>query len=254
LSDSADAGTWIVPFKGRNHSGSVQQNFLWRDGAKPVYIMDNHRAAMWCWLQEMEQDELLNLLHIDEHYDTLYANIDTWMKHLPPLDGISIEDYLSLQTNTGLGNTPLIRWDTYLSLFLERYRARLDHCIFATHKNGDAPRVKSARHPEIYELADNVSFWIGDVPGRWIVNVDLDYFFCEMAGEHKQMVSSEYLETLFAGVREQLSLGRIAVLTLCLTPDEDYTGGWAAAERMCQQICSIIGIEFALPPLESSAQ
>ncbi len=131
------------------------------------------------------------------------------------------------------------------TLFLERYGARLDHCIFATHKN--------ARHPKVYELDDNVSFCVGDKPGRWIVNVDLDYFFCEMAGEHKRMISSEYLETLFAGVREQLSQVRIAVLTLCLTPDETYTGVWAAAKRMCQQICSIIGIEFALPPPGASA-
>ena len=45
------AEEWLVPFKGRNTSGIYEQNFLWRDGA--VYVMDNHRAALWCWIQHL---------------------------------------------------------------------------------------------------------------------------------------------------------------------------------------------------------
>jgi hypothetical protein len=40
---------WIVPFKRRNYSGATHQNFLCRHGN--VFVMDNHRAALWCWLQ-----------------------------------------------------------------------------------------------------------------------------------------------------------------------------------------------------------
>jgi hypothetical protein len=249
MNSTTGTGRWIVPFKGRNHSGPVQQNFLWRDARRPVYIMDNHRAAMWCWLQEMRPDERLNLLHIDEHFDTLSANIERWMKELPSLDSISIEDYLLLETKTAFGPTPLIRWDTYLSLFLGRYRDRLGRCIFATHNNGDRPLVDDAWYPEVYALANNAAHWIETEKGRWIVNVDLDYFFIEMNGKHAQMVSAEYLDTLFDGLGRQLAQGRIGALTVCLTPDEAYTGGWEPAEAMCRKVCSHLGVQFELPEI-----
>ena len=45
---------WLVPFKGRNRSLSFDQNFLWRKDN--IFIMDNHRAALWCWLQHMSPE------------------------------------------------------------------------------------------------------------------------------------------------------------------------------------------------------
>ncbi|WP_197422399.1 hypothetical protein, partial [Blastomonas sp. CCH5-E3] len=45
---------WIVPFKGRNNTGVYNQNFVWNDGH--LYVMDNHRAAAWCWAQRDCQD------------------------------------------------------------------------------------------------------------------------------------------------------------------------------------------------------
>ncbi|MFP9097729.1 UPF0489 family protein [Flavobacterium sp. RHBU_24] len=48
-------------------SGSVATNFLYKSGK--VYVMDNHRCASWCWLQEIDTDKEYNYLHIDRHYD-----------------------------------------------------------------------------------------------------------------------------------------------------------------------------------------
>lgn len=48
----ATSGEWLVPFKGRCYSGHYEQNFLWRHGN--VYVMDNHRTALWCWLQHVD--------------------------------------------------------------------------------------------------------------------------------------------------------------------------------------------------------
>jgi hypothetical protein len=47
-------GKWLVPFRGRNASKVYNQNFLWR--YESVYVMDNHRAAMWCWLRHINPE------------------------------------------------------------------------------------------------------------------------------------------------------------------------------------------------------
>lgn len=43
----------LLPFKGRDHSGTYELNFLFKEDK--VYIMDNHLAAIWCWTSELDQ-------------------------------------------------------------------------------------------------------------------------------------------------------------------------------------------------------
>ncbi|MDO8653447.1 MAG: UPF0489 family protein [Undibacterium sp.] len=238
---------WLVPFKGRNPSGSTTQNFLWRQGN--VYIMDNHRAALWCWLQEIIETNRVALLHIDEHYDTLYSRIEEWKLHLPSLVGLSIDEYLALEYEAEFGATKIIRWDTYLSLFLECFPNHISKSIFITHKNGDKPRTPHANFPDVWELAANVEYWINDFDGQWVINVDLDYFFCDHNEKQILLFSDEYIDAIFCAIRKCYDAGKVVCITICLTPDDGYTGGWEPAEKLCSRICRILGISFALPPL-----
>lgn len=239
------ATQWVVPFKGRNVSLATKQNFLWQTGN--VYIMDNHRAAMWCWLQEVSSDEIVLLLHIDEHFDTLYSRMEEWRCHLPELRGLSIDQYLALTFPNGDRTLPLIQWDNYLSLFLELYRQQLRRAIFITHNEGDRPQFESALHPRPEDVPGNLAFYL-DHPERAIVNIDLDYFFCDDDQNRRRlMFSDDYISSVFRSIRAHMDAGRVACLTLCLTPDEGYTGGWAQAEALCARACAILGIEFELP-------
>jgi UPF0489 domain len=97
---------WIVPFKGRNTSGFFEQNFLWKSG--DVYVMDNHRAALWCWLQHIAPEKKHSIFHIDRHYDTLKC--DRWVPHLPTNWKMSIEEYLEY---------PFVDDDEYEDRFLD---------------------------------------------------------------------------------------------------------------------------------------
>lgn len=236
---------WLVPFKGRHHSLATIQNFLWQSGN--VYIMDNHRAAMWCWLQEVASDENVLLLHIDEHFDALYSRMKQWRRHMPELRGLSIEQYLALTYPAETFTLPLIQWDNYLSLFLEGYGQQVCRAVFITHNAGDKPRFDGALHPRPEEVPGNIGFYL-DHPERAIVNVDLDYFFCnDDQGQRRLMFSDDYISAVFRSIRTHMNAGRVACLTLCLTPDEGYTGGWAQAEALCARVCAILGIAFELP-------
>lgn len=47
--------------------------------------MDNHRAALWCWLQHIEQGDRVSICHIDKHSDVLSSQLDRWIRLLPDL-------------------------------------------------------------------------------------------------------------------------------------------------------------------------
>jgi hypothetical protein len=133
-------GDWLVPFKGRNESGIYNQNFLWRYGN--VYVMDNHRAALWCWLQHVDPRSRHSIFHIDRHNDTLQARLDEWLANLPEsLVDLTIDQYLAFSyVPDVLGRSiPVFRWDNYLSIYFALFGKKVSACYFATHREGDQP-------------------------------------------------------------------------------------------------------------------
>ena len=167
----------LVPFKGRNRSGVYNQNFLWKQAN--VYVMDNHRAALWCWLNELDLNNPHSMIHIDRHYDALGDRTSEWLEHLPDWK-CDIESYLAKSYKSeGLSgqDIPVIRWDNYLSIHLKEFGRHLKSLHLLTHDDGDKPDFKCAFHHDIWNLPNNFSDWLKQDQGPWIVNIDLDYFF-----------------------------------------------------------------------------
>ena len=50
-------------------SFAVDAIFLWKSDNHPIYVMDNHLCATWCWLQECDFHSSYNFMHIDQHSD-----------------------------------------------------------------------------------------------------------------------------------------------------------------------------------------
>ena len=237
---------WHVPFTERKTSGAHHQNFLVQ--YDNVYIMDNHRAAYWCWLRECDLLKPFNLIHIDRHNDTLQSNLEAWHQVLPPVGTLSIQDYLDLKFHGSApaGSYPLVRWDNYLSLFLRRESANLSRFVNATHGEGDLPNVKPSSTPALQELPGAVRCLADIDPAPWICNIDLDYFFYsvdqQVAG---RLVTDDYLESIVESVQAHRESGAIQVTTICLSPE--CCGGWAPAEEIAHQVCALLGVPFTLP-------
>ena len=159
---------WIVPFKGRNHSGSVEQNFLCRAGN--VYVMDNHRAALWCWLQELDLTAPHSLIHIDRHPDALQSRLDEWLKHLPSW-AAGIDAYLGKTYRSDGFDCPVIRWDNYLSIYLREFGNSLTTFRCLTHEDGDSPNFGHPMYSSPWELPENLSYWLAEREAPWIVNI-----------------------------------------------------------------------------------
>lgn len=234
---------WIVPFKGRNPSGPTNQNFLCRSGN--VFVMDNHRAALWCWLQAQDLQQPHSLIHIDRHTDTLMSKLDEWLTNLPSWSA-GIEDYLTADYNPGTYTIPVIRWDNYLSIYLAEFGANLRALRFLTHGDGDKPNHNGTLFSQPWELPENLMGWLDPLFGPWIVNIDLDYFYCCTEDEPAQMFSDHYIDLTFTSLKQAMDSGAVAAVTLCLTPDT-YTPGWQATEALATRALKHLGMDWRLP-------
>lgn len=234
---------WLVKFKGKNPSDRFNQNFLWKN--ESVYIMDNHRAALWCWFQHLSKASKYNLFHIDRHFDTVYTRIEQWNEHLPNMYDISINDYLELDYDADFGNTLLFSWDNYLSIFLENYGDMINECVFATHEDGEKPRFDKCDCIKLWDIPKNMDYWLNNSRQNWIINVDIDFFFSETDGSQLFMFSDGYIESIFRPIAERIKDGKIEIFTLCLSPE--YCSGWDESLIICDKICKILELDFKIP-------
>ena len=225
---------------------------MWQQDA--VYVMDNHRAALWCWLQKMEENKKYNLFHIDQHSDALIIRDEVRQAFPDDLRQLSLTDYLRRTcTYAGSCMVPAISADNFLSFFLERYPKNINRLLMATHGKGDHPDWHKQHSVPLHELPGNFvgliqnSDWGDGCRYEWIVDVDLDYFFYadEKTGEHYRLLADEYVEHLFSQIARAREGGLIRVLTIALSPP--WCGGWGNAETLCTQACAVLGIPFELP-------
>jgi len=237
---------WIVPFKGKNFSGWCNQNFIWHSDS--IYIMDNHRAALWCWFQHISPDNKYNLFHIDRHYDTQYSRIEEWRENPPNMFEISIHDYLERNYGAKFNNACFFRWDNYLAIFLDCYSEKINTCFFATHRDGEPPRFDNCEEIEIWDIPDtidNMDYRHTSEKQNWIFNVDIDYFFCTKDDDSEVlMLSDEYIENMFQPIAKKIKDGTISVFTLALSPE--YSSDWDNSLIVCEKICNILDLDFKI--------
>ncbi len=245
--------------KGFNESGAHNLNILFNDGKS--YLMDNHLAAIWCWLQKIKLDKKYSVLHIDRHYDLLTSQLDCWLKELRDtkidLSKITLEEFLAIDYNLEIisnnDRCQLFRWDNYLSIFYCLYCDNIYHSIFATHRDGDRIEkvndggkdiIMVSSEKEIYELPLNLSCWIDyysstkDSDIKWIVNLDIDYFFTDSDDKRFQFLSDEFVIKVADEINKSWS--KIEVLTIALSPD--YCNGWENSIRVAKLLMNQLGL------------
>lgn len=235
--------SWLIPFKGRNSSGVFNQNFLYK--YKNIYVMDNHRAALWCWLDYFDnQISDMNIFHIDRHTDALSSNLESWVDQAKNcnLTSLGITQYLD-ETDITSPSCKLFRWDNYLSIFLELYRSQVDSCYYAVYE-GDSINHDYSVEKQAWDFPENIEYWLKD--GKWILNIDLDYFFHEIGDHHKQMFSQEYLEDFFSAVSKLAKRESDVVITISFSPE--CCGGWSASEKVWEIAESQLGTGLKLAP------
>jgi hypothetical protein len=147
---------WLRPLTERGRSKETLLNFLWQADDRPLYLMDNHRAALWCWRRHLESNEAYSLGHVDYHWDARAvhpADLQLLRREWDDLDELKRYDDLGSTTRSDDlgGRVPLICWDNYFDALLHLY-PRVHELRMAVHQPrevmGGMLRVLHDRHEQ----------------------------------------------------------------------------------------------------------
>lgn len=207
-------------------SGTFVDNFLWNNNQ--IYVMDNHRLAAWCWAKHFSYEDELYLFHIDRHYDCCRLS-EKEIKKLGKvnLKEITLEDYREITCNYDGGelvDLSLIRWDNYISLFSNYFNIK--KAMFLTHQDGGDLFWNDYNEETPFILIDNIDY-CSKKEKNMILNIDLDYFFCDIDESSTKLLSEDYIRGLFKKIKIMLDQNTVKVLTIALSPE--FCGGWKNA-------------------------
>jgi hypothetical protein len=236
---------WIFKKNSLNKSGAYEENFLFKKGK--IYIMDNHRSAAWCWIQELDRKLTYNLFHIDRHYDLLENLNPKSVKSLrSQLISKNYTEYSSAQISGS--SLPLVRFDNYILLYQHLFPKSIKERYFATHDDGTYPENIITYRPEIIDLpGQNISYWMIQDNDKWILNIDLDYFFSDDKSGHPfQFLTDEYIIKMCQDINE--CLHKIDVITIALSPD--FCGGWLKSKRILEIMDRVLDFDFPFDEFE----
>lgn len=229
---------------GFGYSGCYNVNLVHKHSN--LYVMDNHGAALWCWLQEINLSDRYNFIHIDTHYDTLAVNMEARInssknKFKEP----NIEDFFNLKHELSGEIYQTIRWDNYIPIFNEIYGDIIENYLFYTHRHGTTG-INFCKKNKIQEfqphtIFENLSYTILEDDYDFIFNLDIDYFFLKYNDRYFQVFSDESIDIIFDQIAEVYFANRLKVITVALSPD--CCGGWENSLRIYNRLAERLKVE-----------
>ena len=215
--------------------------FLWKSDNAPIYIMDNHLAAAWCWMQECYTDEKYNFMHIDQHSDLGVCGVTDDIYSLKSNLQVSLEDYMKIKNTKR--QIQFFRCDNYIRachyLFPSWFNTNL---LYFTKPHKDCsvgelgydvfPMQKMealyVRQDITQYIEEQGTFFNGAIieeemqTKKWIVNLDLDFFWDD---KEIKVFDEQFIYDL--GRRIGNAMKNIQVLTIALSPK--WCGNWIDA-------------------------
>ena len=239
---------WLVPFKERGFSGCCTLNFLARN--ERVYVMDNHRAALWCWLKHLPESGKVSLIHIDRHYDCLHEDHDSRVREAASVLDRQLEDYLTISVDYEGYSCPVFRWDNFLSIFFRYHNERIGQVHMATRKEGDPPEIHF-NHIREEDLPSTLEMLAEDIThGPIIADLDLDFFMMKTSeNECIRLFSEDYIAAVTTSLKKLIEAPHCLCLTIALSPE--CCGGWPQAEELLAIVCHNIGRDIGIPSFNS---
>lgn len=196
--------------------------------------MDNHRLALWCWWQHIDESARWTYVHIDRHYDALWMSFNPWSVETLTAHRSDLAAFRAATINDGNSEMALYRWDTITSALWRLYTQQIEEVIFATADEGDDPRLPRSQHIKPWSILGQLSHLSearDDCERPCIVDVDIDYFAWQgLDRAFGQVFADDYVRQLGKCLKAGLDTGRFGVVTVALSPST--TGTWELAERL----------------------
>ena len=218
---------YIIPFKGENYSLAYDVNLLIR--ISNIYLMDNHKMALWCWSQQMDLSKQYNLIHIDRHSDCICEDIDDYSfeftknQNFKKLSAVEF-DNLCYDRKINEANR-VFTWNNYLPIFYNKYLKNVKTSYFFVHEH-ESIHNSLKRKIEVLEpdfLFGNYLQSILDENKFIIINLDIDYFFDTSENNYKMLFSNDRIQTIFEKFESKYNDPN-CIFTIALSPE--CCGNW----------------------------
>jgi len=221
----------------------INLNFLFNN--TKFYIMDNHLAAPFCWLWKINVDNKYNLFHVDRHYDLLDSpnRVENEVVNKGiNISNLELNDYLGLQeTLPGGLIAKVFSWDNYILNFKQLYPELFNLRIFATHNDGQENEDFISKQIPIENLLSELEEHLeSKTEYKWIINIDIDYFFQDVDNEYFQFFTYKFVEH-FCKIVEN-NLVNIAVVTIAMSPEN--CGGLENSLRITKLFSQFFNLDF----------
>lgn len=237
-----------------------------------IYIMDNHRAALWCWLQEITTDKnnKFNLLHIDNHLDMTPKGLDCCFSSKYALKKTSIKQYLIMRHSCKeYGTIPIFSYDNFLRFFLQSFSniVNVEKAYVTLPYSNNKPTAKKnkidknfkktfgfdktdddcySRAKRLYKN-DLLNLLKQDSKEKWIIDLDLDYFY----SENTHSLNTELAKEIFTLIKNWYNKKKIVIVTVAWSPEflinndnELLNVGFERAKKLNKEFCKIFNIDF----------
>ncbi|NQT73572.1 MAG: UPF0489 family protein [Chloroflexi bacterium] len=228
-------GEWLIPWTERGRSGIDHDSFLWCSGK--LYVMDNHRLALWCWWQHLDDEPRgWNFLHIDRHYDAFWPRRDFWLEHHNPSHRSDLSSFRQAKINLHEDklNSTLYRWDSITTALLALDNDKIHNWWFATAGDGEKPPIPDYQVIDPWHLTAQLRRIAkpSEEDYSWIIDIDIDYFtHMDDDGSFCRVFSDQYIREIGSAISEGLTNNRFGVVTVALSPTT--TESWQVAEELC---------------------
>ena len=206
-----------------------------------IFIMDNHRLALWCWWNQISENKLYSFIHIDAHWDCSPTFLPYFLKHKKKLKTLSLEEFRNYNIKTTNGNTRLFRWDNYIPMFLEKNK-KIVYKISSVWQNEDS-RNKTHFNEKILKI-EHLSFLIRNYnrKEKIIFNLDMDYFFKRKGDYYSLRFSKSEILNFFEALHFCYKRKNIKVLTIALSPE--CCGSWKNSNKILKLFNKKFNIKF----------
>lgn len=154
-----------------------------------TFVMDNHLAASWCWLQCCSSKESYKFVHIDRHPDLCYPGLFygkeiNWDSFIGNDTSASLNRYLNTSWNHyGSPEIKLFQWNNYISLTQRKYSDWFSDSLFIIKGKYEQDDNKFDNNNKIRFIlgkdfaGDLEEYLKNSKDGSCILNLDIDYFF-----------------------------------------------------------------------------
>lgn len=254
---------------------AFEQCFVWKNNN--IYIMDNHRAALWCWLNEVNKnpETKIRLLHIDNHPDMSPIGLHCKCASKVDFITLTLSGYLNLKHNPSEqhsfkeGAEQVFSYQNFLRFFIQNYSNIIDpKNVFITQHHWE---TKPDVDPKLTEslskyLKDVISdsdcsqsitrlykidlayLFETDQNSKWIIDLDFDYFYNEKTNRLNIKLADEVIHY----IKEWHGKNKIIALTVAWSPEflikrdvENMKQGLERAKELNSIFCKAFELKFS---------